>query len=1238
MRIDFGEPSAHTVATVNHAASPLGEELAAYDDIGLGSSAIPNGRELSAWLVSLVANVSVLIFFWTIHLTVEQDLVLDITSEVTQDDKVDVAVAVALDEVGNNADNSEESNSRDSAPLTGRDIQKQIDDQLEETKFDAPVPQSQPVTEPPRSELMSPVVASGDTVDTGGTEGAIDVLTREIENSLKERKTFVIWLFDASQSLNSRRKLIANRFENVYKQLGQRNKGLHRALQTAVVSYGRETKFLTDQPVYDVEEVAKAVHRIQPDKSGEEYVFTAVNAVLRKYTTRLTAYRNAAKERHNVMMIIVTDERGDDYAGKSKKDYKFLDNTIRDVRRNNIKVHCIGNAAVFGREKSLVAFKDENGYQWNDCEVDQGPETVRAERLQLRFWGRTNRDLDRLSANYGPFALTRLCAETGGLFLITEHSQGAVRFPIDVMRNYRPYYGTIEGYIKDLNRNRAKMALSRVAQMTMSDSLPSPQLVFQATNDTILRQQISQAQRPLARLNYRLKELLDVLENAEKDREKITEPRWRAGFDLAMGRLLAMRVRAFGYQTVVAEMSSSPLPFKTKGSNQWRLVASKNWETYSPTVKKIAKKARMYLKRVIDEHPDTPWALLAEHELSTELGWEWRESKMVVLQKDTTAAVNLNTTAGGAISETVKSASSQRVTNDQPVNNNRLIPELVPVSRNPSILGVSKAALGTDFGDDEFKGEPTAMVDGYGTALGLITQELQRLMRKDKLLVVWLFDESESMKDDQREIAKNFGKVYQELKVVKAKDKAIANKIKKARKKGKVKKSDEILLTAIYGYGAKVNKLLDPTADVDKIRTTIEEKIPIDETGAENTFGTLLTVIKTHYRRAALQKRKLVVIVVSDESGSDGKLVEVVLQEAKRAKSPLYFLGREAIFGYPYARHRWIDPVHKLPHWIRIDRGPETAFPECLQWNGLHARWDAFSSGFGPYEQVRLARETNGMFFVLPSEEENLSGAGAREKRQFLAHDMREYHPLWQSRAEYRKSVDRNKTKFRKTIWKVIVKLNPTKDAQQRFTYYDPNLNIRRHHYPLELDKFKAEAAKEVVKAYAAWLKVGECIDDLESIASLRPKEEAPRWRANYDLARAQCMAYRVRLFQYLLAMDDHVNANPPKVPRKPASGRLPSNRWDVGWTRQMIIPDDAQFERVRKAFRLKNVSKEEFLAKLKELERQATELYVAVEREHKGTPWARRALYERQLGFGMRFYDVRRDPNYDKPIKKPNF
>jgi hypothetical protein len=41
----------------------------------------------------------------------------------------------------------------------------------------------------------------------------------------------------------------------------------------------------------------------------------------------------------------------------------------------------------------------------------------------------------------------------------------------------------------------------------------------------------------------------------------------------------------------------------------------------------MAQKANVYLRRVIDEHPETPWALIAKKELDSPFGWKWQETK-----------------------------------------------------------------------------------------------------------------------------------------------------------------------------------------------------------------------------------------------------------------------------------------------------------------------------------------------------------------------------------------------------------------------------------------------------------------------------------------------------------------------------------------------------------------------------------------------------------------------------------
>jgi len=177
----------------------------------------------------------------------------------------------------------------------------------------------------------------------------------------------------------------------------------------------------------------------------------------------------------------------------------------------------------------------------------------------------------------------------------------------------------------DLTKNKAKGALVTAATKTKAENIVLPKLLFPHYNDNVLREEITEAQKPAAALDYRLTEMATVLSQGEKDREKITEPRWRAAYDLAMGRVLAMRVRMFGYNKLLAEMKGLPKQFTKKGSNEWKLVPSKNI-TAGADVKKLEAQASKYLKRVIDEHPGTPWATLAEKEYSQPMGWDWVES------------------------------------------------------------------------------------------------------------------------------------------------------------------------------------------------------------------------------------------------------------------------------------------------------------------------------------------------------------------------------------------------------------------------------------------------------------------------------------------------------------------------------------------------------------------------------------------------------------------------------------
>ena len=65
--------------------------------------------------------------------------------------------------------------------------------------------------------------------------------------------------------------------------------------------------------------------------------------------------------------------------------------------------------------------------------------------------------------------------------------------------------------------------------------------------------------------------------------------------------------------------------FQNPGSSLWSLEPADSFETES-TIKRLGERAKMYLERVVKEHPGTPWARIAEEELRSPMGWTWRES------------------------------------------------------------------------------------------------------------------------------------------------------------------------------------------------------------------------------------------------------------------------------------------------------------------------------------------------------------------------------------------------------------------------------------------------------------------------------------------------------------------------------------------------------------------------------------------------------------------------------------
>ncbi len=475
-----------------------------------------------------------------------------------------------------------------------------------------------------------------------GTQGAVDRITFELLQSIEQRPTLVVWLFDSSISMVKRRQEIRDRFDKIYEQLGivqeeKKKRGgpdYSDSLITSIVSFGSDVQFMTKKPTSDLSEIRSAIDNIAIDESGVEMVFHAIKAVADRYKTMRTSRGPGYPER-NVVLITITDERGDDMP--------MADEAIALCKKFAIQSHVLGVPAPFGREFTYIKFVDpdpkfDQTPDWR--QVDQGPETLLPERVQLGYQDNYFEE-PVIDSGFGPYALARMCYETGGIyFSIHPNRQVGKRvdagkieafasrlsyfFSPEIMDLYRPDYLSESEYMSKVKRSPLRATLIHAAQIARVGTLDKPQQEFIKREEAIFVRDLSLAQQESARLAPELIALCTTLAEGDKSRSKETSPRWLASFDLSYGTAMAAKVRAEAYNAMLAKAKRG-MNFEKPESNTWNLKPTDKVNVDSK-LEKEAKQAIELLKGVVEKHKGTPWSLLAERELAHPLGWEWTES------------------------------------------------------------------------------------------------------------------------------------------------------------------------------------------------------------------------------------------------------------------------------------------------------------------------------------------------------------------------------------------------------------------------------------------------------------------------------------------------------------------------------------------------------------------------------------------------------------------------------------
>jgi len=607
-----------------------------------GEEETPFDGDTPAWAISLVAHLVLLMILTAIWISPPpDDAILVVVADETEEEEL-----IVPEEFHYALEKTTEIGANSVAGETAAMAQAAIESDLSEVpapEIDAEignVVMPSPVVAAVAPNLTKNVAVRGTATGVGatGAVGAIDRITHEILLSLEQRKTLVVWVFDQSGSLQRQREAILERFDRVYHELGVIEQAGNEAfakyeskpLLTSVVAFGQDYQLLTPKPTDDLEAIKTAVSSINNDSTGVERVFAAIHETAKRHI-----YYRMEEPRRNVMIVAFTDEAGDDQ--------NLLDPTVDICRKYQMPVYVVGVPAPFGRREVEIKYVDPDPQydqtpQW--IRVHQGPESLLPERVKLRFSGSKQRD-EPIDSGFGPFALTRLCYETGGIYFAVHPNRNykgrkvnrretaslaahlAYFFDPTIMRRYQPEYVAAEEYQKFVMANKARLALVQAAKLSWASSLSAPQTRFPKVSEADLANLLTEAQKDAAKLEPKIEAIYQALQLGEKDRAKVRRPRWQAGYDLAMGRTLAVMVRTKAYNAMLAKAKNG-MKFENPKNDTW-LVVPANEISVGSVLEKQAKQARMYLERCVKEHEGTPWAMLAKRELDEPIGWKWEE-------------------------------------------------------------------------------------------------------------------------------------------------------------------------------------------------------------------------------------------------------------------------------------------------------------------------------------------------------------------------------------------------------------------------------------------------------------------------------------------------------------------------------------------------------------------------------------------------------------------------------------
>ena len=167
----------------------------------------------------------------------------------------------------------------------------------------------------------------------------------------------------------------------------------------------------------------------------------------------------------------------------------------------------------------------------------------------------------------------------------------------------------------------ASSKIRETMDLRMKEYIPNP---GGGAFDTNRKKQFLSEQKEPALAILDLKEMRDDMKKLDEDREKETNKRWLAHFDMAKARLMSRLIYIFEYDNLIAQIRTDALPpLEDKIHVGWRVNTSNKVQIKEAEVKAMVKEVAKIWTRIEKDYPLTPWAIIAKREKNIAMGMSW---------------------------------------------------------------------------------------------------------------------------------------------------------------------------------------------------------------------------------------------------------------------------------------------------------------------------------------------------------------------------------------------------------------------------------------------------------------------------------------------------------------------------------------------------------------------------------------------------------------------------------------